>query len=116
MLGLACDAGFAVGFGVEIPAPAPPGMISTWPTIRLRSVSPLKAMTSSAETPVRAEMASSVSPSAMVTTSPVTGGMSSRWPIVRSCFDLRSLAHQMDIIVTPKWLAIPVSVSPDFTL
>ncbi len=51
-----------------------------------------------------------------VTTSPVTGGMESSWPMCRASLDWRSLAHQMVIIEMPNLEAIPVSVSPDLTL
>ena len=57
----------------------------------------------------------SVSPALTMWTVPSTGGMTSFWPTLRSSFDLRWLAHHRVIIDTPKWRAIPVSVSPDRT-
>ncbi len=90
--------------------------MSVWPTTRVWSVRPLKATMSALETPVFLAMPASVSPAMTTWTVPSTGGMTSFWPTWRASFDLRWFAHHRVIIESPKWRAIPVSVSPDRTL
>ena len=108
--------GRLVGFGVGMGAPRAPGMISTWPMTSVSSVSAFVATMSAASTFSAAATEASVSPALTVTTRPLTGGITSTWPTLRSSFDLSLFAHQIVIIETPVRLAIPVSVSPDRTL
>src|SRR5256885_1244111 len=67
---LGAGAGVAVGIG----SPFAPGSTSTWPTIRLVSVSSLVATMSSIEILFAAASDSSVSPALTVTTGPATAG------------------------------------------
>ena len=57
-----------------------------------------------------------MSVAATLTMSPVTGGMRSVSPFLKSVFDLRSLAHTIVIGETLNLVAMPPSVSPFLTL
>src|SRR3954454_25214054 len=106
-------AGFDVGFGIALPFA--PGTTRTWPTTRLGSSRPFVARMSSLLKAYFAARASRVSVGGTVTMRPVTGGIRSGRPALTS-FDLRSFAHQTDIIETPNFEAMAASVSPLATL
>ena len=89
--------------------------MSVWPTLTLSLARPLNDTTSASETSAAAAILASVSPAFTTWTVPSTGGMSSFWPTLRASLDLRWFAHHSVIIDTPKWWAMPVSVSPDRT-
>ena len=88
----------------------------TWPTTSVGSSSSSRSTILAALTSYFAAIDSSVSVALTVTTRPVTGGILSTWPILRSSLDLSSFAHHTVIIETSNLLAIATSVSPDLTL
>ncbi len=63
-----------------------------------------------------AAIVSSVSFEVTVTTSPLIGGIVRTWPRWSSSLESSLFAHHNVIIETSNLSAMPVSVSPDFTL
>src|SRR3954471_1794524 len=105
----------ALGFGVAMPFPCAPGIVSVWPTTRFGSASGCGSTLAAEWTSYFVASASSVSEPPTVTTTPLTGGITRIWRTWSSFLDERWFAHQTVIIVTPKCRATPVRVSPDFT-